>query len=156
MCEYRFSVCLMMGQPQCLEFFLVGCRGGSRYFVGGCGFLGIQKIQKTDSLKMLRFHADPRLFKMVHTFSKICSNHWEFPKRILEHSIKRVWKWRMCWGEIPNMRNAKLLFCCGSGGPRFGKFWDFRKVKIWKDNMFLRCSHDFSCIAWPFWYNKNE
>ena len=49
---------------------MVGCKGGSRYFEGVCGFLGIQKIQKFDLLKIPRFHADPRLFQNGPYFLK--------------------------------------------------------------------------------------
>ena len=98
---------------------LVGCKGGSRYFEGVCGFLEIPKIQKNgrpkntkiprgsestwkshrftnliiqkyqgstriqnhleilkiqtdDRPKMQRFHADPKLWKMVKTFWETC------------------------------------------------------------------------------------
>ena len=49
-------------------------------------------------------------------------------------------------GGIPKMRNKTIHFVLVSGGPRFGIFSDFQKVEISKDNIFLKCVHDFSCI----------
>ena len=128
----------------------VGCRGGSRYFEGVCGFLGIQKIQNIYLVKIPRFHADQISWKNGPYFLKtifvsvgfaydfaFCQNNGS-PKFI---------PWKSPWNKLGN----DDLFGA-SGGSKNVKILDFQNVQIWKDNMFLRCFHIFSCIFWVFWW----
>ena len=78
---------------------MVGCRGGSRYFEGVCGVLGIHKIQKFYLFKIPRFHADQTSWKNVSYFLKnifvsvglfifaFCQSNWP-PNNIPSKSLK--------------------------------------------------------------------
>ena len=70
----------------------------------------------------------------------------DVPKCILEKNIKIARKWKCFWGVNPKIRNTNIFIFWG---PEVSKIWiflDFQNVQIWKDNIFLRCSHNFSYI----------
>ena len=97
---------------------IVARAGFEQYFEGACGFLEIPKIQKNDSPKIPRFHADPKLLgnpndskiqssrnNKIPRGSKIAWRSYRFKKLIVPkyQDSTRIQKYGKCSIPFPTI-----------------------------------------------------
>ena len=124
---------------------MVGCRGGSRYSEGVCGFLGIQKIQKNYMVIIPRFHADQTSSKNGPYF---LGNIFYLVGFTYDFGFWKKWvskNYSMKKKTRYTLRNDDHFWCVWWVQEKV-EILDFKNVQIWKDNIFLKCFHNFSCI----------
>ena len=125
-------------------------QGWESVFWGVYGFLGIQKIQRFYLVIIPRFHADQILIEnglyflenifylvgFTYDFA-FCQNNGSPNIEIIPWKKRPLYpsKWRSFRGWVWWVQEKV-------------KFLDFQNVQIWKDNIFPRCFHNFSCIFW--------